>query len=80
VEIVGVAYKDRPEASQAFLNELGNPFSVVGQDPEGRFALELGVMGVPETFVIGADGAIRAAYRGPLTDEAVRDEILPALR
>lgn len=80
VEIVGVAYKDRPEAAGAFLNELGNPFSDVGLDPEGRFGLELGITGVPETFVIGPDGVIRAAYRGPLTEAVVRDTILPALR
>lgn len=80
VDIVGIAYKDRPEASAAFLAELGNPFADVGLDPEGRFGLEIGVTGVPETFVIGPDGVIRAAYRGPLTDEAVRDVILPALR
>lgn len=80
VEIVGIAYKDQPEASAAFLNELGNPFHTVALDPDGRFGLELGVTGVPETFVIGADGTIQAAYRGPLTDEAIRDEILPALR
>lgn len=80
VEIVGIAYKDRPEASAAFLAELGDPYADVGQDPEGRFGLEIGVTGVPETFVIGADGTIRAAFRGPLTDEAVRDVILPALR
>lgn len=80
VDIVGIAYKDRPEASAAFLNELGNPFTDVGQDPEGRYGLEIGVTGVPETFVIGPDGIIRAAYRGPLTEDAVRDVILPALR
>lgn len=80
VDIVGIAYKDRPEASAAFLAELGNPFADVGLDPEGRFGLEIGVTGVPETFVIGPDGVIRAAYRGPLTDEGVRDVILPALR
>lgn len=79
VEIVGIAYKDRPETSAAFLSELGNPFADVGLDPVGRFGLELGVTGVPETFVIGPDGTIRAAFRGPLTDEAVQDVILPAL-
>jgi len=80
VDVVGIAYKDRPEASAAFLAELGNPFADVGSDPEGRYGLEIGVTGVPETFVIGPDGTIRAAYRGPLTDEALRDVILPALR
>lgn len=80
VDIVGIAYKDRPGASAAFLNELGDPFTVVAMDPEGRFGLELGITGVPETFVIGPDGVIRAAYRGPLTEEVVHDTILPALR
>ena len=80
VDIVGVAYKDRPEASAAFLAELGNPFADVGLDPEGRFGLDLGITGVPETFVVGPDGEIRAVHRGPLTEEAVRDIILPALR
>ncbi len=79
VEIVGVAYKDRPGASARFLNELGDPFDVVVMDPDGRFALELGIVGVPETFVVGADGRIRAAYHGPLTPEAVEETILPAL-
>lgn len=80
VDIVGISYKDRPEASAAFLHELGNPFSVVALDPDGRFGLEIGVTGVPETVVVGPDGRIRAAYRGPLTEEAVRDVVLPALR
>jgi cytochrome c biogenesis protein CcmG/thiol:disulfide interchange protein DsbE len=79
VEIVGVAYKDRPEAAAAFLAELGSPYRVVGLDPEGRFGLELGISGVPETFVIGPDGNIRAVHRGPLTAEIVAEEIRPAL-
>ena len=79
VDIVGIAYKDRPGAAAAFLNELGDPFTDVALDPEGRSGLELGSTGVPETFVIGPDGVIRAAYRGPLTEEVVRDTILPAL-
>lgn len=80
VVIVGVAYKDNPASTQRFLTELGDPFSAVALDPEGRFGLELGMAGVPETFVIGADGRIRAIHRGPLTEEVVRETILPALR
>jgi cytochrome c biogenesis protein CcmG/thiol:disulfide interchange protein DsbE len=80
VEIVGVSYKDRPENTQRFLDELGNPFSVVGLDPEGRLGLELGIMAVPETFVVGPDGRIRAIHRGPLTPEVVQQTILPALQ
>lgn len=80
VEILGVAYKDRPEASQRFLDQLGNPFSAVALDPDGRFALEMGVAGaVPETFVVDAEGRIRTVYRGPLTPDVVEQEILPAL-
>jgi cytochrome c biogenesis protein CcmG, thiol:disulfide interchange protein DsbE len=79
VDVVGIAYKDRPGATAAFLNELGDPFNEVGLDPDGRLGLELGIIGPPETFVIGADGAIHAVYRGPLTPEAVEETILPAL-
>ncbi|HRP11225.1 MAG TPA: DsbE family thiol:disulfide interchange protein [Terricaulis sp.] len=80
VEIVGVAYKDRPENTARFLNQLGNPFSAVALDPDGRFGLEMGVAGVPETFVIGPDGVVRAAHRGALTARDVREVIEPALR
>lgn len=79
VAIVGVAYKDEPENAAGFLSELGNPFESVGLDPEGRFGLELGMAGVPETFVIGPDGTIRAVYRGPLTPDVIESTILPAL-
>src|SRR6185295_8509160 len=79
VEIIGVAYKDQPSETAEFLSELGNPFREVGLDPDGRFGLQLGVAGVPETFVIGADGRIRAVHRGPLTPQIVESEILPAL-
>jgi cytochrome c biogenesis protein CcmG/thiol:disulfide interchange protein DsbE len=79
VEIIGVAYKDPPAETTAFLDELGNPFDAVGLDPDGRFGLQLGIAGVPETFVVGADGRISAVHRGPLTPEIVRREILPAL-
>lgn len=79
VEIVGVAYKDDAEDTARFLNELGDPFSAVGMDPEGRLGLELGITGAPETYVIGADGVVRAVHRGPLTEEVVNRVILPAL-
>lgn len=80
VEIVGIAYKDHPEASQRFLTQLGDPYATVAVDRDGRYGLDLGVAGVPETFVVGPDGAIRAVHRGPLTSEAIQQTILPALR
>jgi cytochrome c biogenesis protein CcmG/thiol:disulfide interchange protein DsbE len=79
VDIVGIAYKDRPENTQRFLAELGDPFADVGMDADGRLGLDLGIIGPPETFVIGADGAIVAVHRGPLTPEIVEETILPAL-
>lgn len=79
-EIVGVAYKDQPMETTRFLEELGNPYRTVAIDADGRFGLQLGITGVPETFVISASGHIAAVHRGPLTPEIVEQEILPALR
>ncbi len=70
VRIVGVSYKDKPEASRAFLDELGNPFTTIVLDPSGRAGVEYGVSGVPETFAVGEDGRILAKHTGPLTPEA----------
>lgn len=79
VEIVGVAYKDEAADTQRFVAELGNPYSAIGMDPEGRLGLEFGATGAPETYVIGADGAVRTMYRGALTPEIIEQQILPAL-
>ncbi|HTI68127.1 MAG TPA: DsbE family thiol:disulfide interchange protein [Caulobacteraceae bacterium] len=64
--IVGVAYKDEPAASNAFLRRYGDPFATVLVDRDGRAGIELGVSGVPETFLVGADGVILAKHSGPL--------------
>jgi cytochrome c biogenesis protein CcmG/thiol:disulfide interchange protein DsbE len=70
VRVVGVAYKDKPEASRAFLAELGNPFTTIVVDLDGRAGVEYGVSGVPETYAVGGDGQILAKHTGPLTPEA----------
>lgn len=80
VEIVGAAYKDEPEDALEFLRRHGSPYAAVGLDPRGRYKLELGSTGVPETFVIGPDGVVIALHRGPLTQEIVDETIRPALR
>jgi len=67
--IVGVAYKDAPENSRAFLTRLGDPFRERLVDRDGRPGLEVGVTGVPETYLIGSDGTILAKHSGPLTIE-----------
>ncbi len=64
--VVGINYKDNPENARRFLGALGNPFAAVGVDPNGRTAIDWGVYGVPETFVIGPDGTIRHKHIGPL--------------
>ena len=77
--LYGVDYKDRPEDARAFLSELGNPFGKINEDHEGRVAIDWGVTGVPETFVIDSKGTIRVHYAGPLNDQVVERLILPAL-
>lgn len=67
VPIVGVAYKDAPENSAAFIGRLGDPFRHKLIDRDGRAGLEFGVTGVPETYLIGSDGTILAKHSGPLT-------------
>jgi cytochrome c biogenesis protein CcmG, thiol:disulfide interchange protein DsbE len=79
VTVVGIAYKDEPARSQAFLSELGDPFAVRLVDRNGRTGIEFGVTGVPETFLVGADGMILAKHSGPLTDADV-EKMLAKLR
>lgn len=79
IDIIGIDYKDDPANGQRFLAQLGDPFTLVAIDRDGRFGLELGMAGVPETYVISADGRIRAIHRGPLTEEVIEQTILPAL-
>jgi cytochrome c biogenesis protein CcmG/thiol:disulfide interchange protein DsbE len=71
VRVVGINYKDNPENARRFLGALGNPFAAVGVDPNGRTAIEWGVYGVPETFVVAPDGTIRHKHIGPLTPETL---------
>lgn len=71
VRMVGINYKDKPDAASRFLKALGNPFSAIGRDETGRTAIDWGVYGVPETFVIAADGTIRHKHVGPLTPESL---------
>lgn len=73
VRIVGVAYKDAPENTRAFLLRLGDPFAARLVDRDGRAGVEFGVTGVPETYAVAADGTVLAKHTGPLTPEAARD-------
>ncbi|MBY0381115.1 MAG: DsbE family thiol:disulfide interchange protein [Xanthobacteraceae bacterium] len=67
IQIVGINYKDTPDNARRFLGRYGNPFSAVGVDGNGRAAIEWGVYGVPETFVVGRNGLIAFKLIGPIT-------------
>lgn len=77
--ISALNYKDRPEDALRFLVDLGNPFGALGVDEKGRTAIDWGVYGVPETFLVGKDGTILYKYVGPLTPQAARDTLLPEI-
>ena len=79
VRIAGLNYKDKAANAVGFLAELGNPYSQAGADTSGRSAIEWGVYGVPESFVVTADGTIAYKHVGPLTRAVVDAEILPRL-
>jgi cytochrome c biogenesis protein CcmG/thiol:disulfide interchange protein DsbE len=79
VRLVGIAYKDEPKNTLGFLNELGNPFAAVGMDGSGRAAIDWGVYGVPETFVIGRDGRVAYKHIGPMTETSLADVLLPEI-
>ncbi len=79
IELVGINYKDAPENALHFLKTLGNPFAVTGTDKAGRAAIEWGVYGVPETFIVNREGRIIYKHIGPLSDQGMREVFLPAL-
>lgn len=79
VEIYGLSYKDEPANSLGFLAENGNPFQRVGVDPAGRTAIDFGVYGVPETFVVTGDGVIAYKFIGPLTPSAAATTLIPEI-
>ncbi len=79
IPIIGINYKDEEEHALAFLNELGNPFTKIGTDKNGRVALEWGVYGIPETFIINGQGKVTLRFPGPITQRVLYDSILPEI-
>ncbi len=79
VPILGVNYKDQAANARRFLSRYGNPFVAVGVDGNGRAAIEWGVYGMPETFIVDAKGRIAYKHVGPITEESLEQAILPAL-
>jgi cytochrome c biogenesis protein CcmG, thiol:disulfide interchange protein DsbE len=75
--VVGLNYKDRPDEAMAWLRRNGDPFLLSASDIAGRIAIDYGVYGVPETYVIDKNGVIRYKRIGPLTPEIVKKKVLP---
>ncbi|MEH2473203.1 cytochrome c biogenesis protein CcmG/thiol:disulfide interchange protein DsbE [Nitrobacteraceae bacterium AZCC 2161] len=84
LQLVGINYKDSPDNARRFLGRYGNPFGIVGVDGNGRAAIEWGVYGVPETFIVGRDGRIAYKLVGGVTpenfDSVLKVEIDKALK
>ncbi|MBB3228410.1 cytochrome c biogenesis protein CcmG/thiol:disulfide interchange protein DsbE [Luteibacter sp. Sphag1AF] len=79
VTLVGYNYKDDPADASAWIAKHGNPFDVIVADRDGRGALDFGVYGAPETFLVDAHGFIRYKHVGPLTPDDLAREIRPAI-
>jgi cytochrome c biogenesis protein CcmG/thiol:disulfide interchange protein DsbE len=79
IPIYGINYKDEPDNALAFLHELGDPYAGLAADETGRTALDWGLYGVPETYVIAADGTIVLRFAGPITESILESTIRPAM-
>jgi cytochrome c biogenesis protein CcmG/thiol:disulfide interchange protein DsbE len=79
IRVIGYDYKDEAEDARRWLAQFGNPYALVITDVEGRAALDWGIYGAPESFLVDAQGVIRWKFVGPLTPEVVQTQLLPAL-
>ena len=79
ITVVGINYKDKPDNALRFLGELGNPFAAIGVDPNGKAAIDWGVYGIPESYLVGADGTILYKKVGPFDARSVERDLLPAI-
>lgn len=79
VPIVGLNYKDTPEAASAWLAKWGDPYVLSVKDRDGRVGIDYGVYGVPETFLIDKQGVIRFKQIGPLTEDVWKERMLPLI-
>ena len=80
VPIHGLNYKDKPDEAQEWLDDLGDPYTRTGADIDGRVAIDWGVYGVPETFVIDDAGRIAYKHIGPMNIQSFEEKILPVIK
>ncbi len=79
LNIVGINYKDRNDNALRFLGELGNPYKAIGVDPNGKAAIDWGVYGIPESYLVGPDGTILYKKVGPFDERSLTQQLLPAI-
>ncbi len=79
LNIVGINYKDRNDNALRFLGELGNPYKAIGVDPNGKAAIDWGVYGIPESYLVGPDGKIIYKKVGPFDERSLTQDLLPAI-
>ena len=77
--VVGINYKDRNDKALRFLGELGNPYDAIGIDPNGKAAIDWGVYGIPESYLVGPDGTILYKKVGPFDERSLTQDLLPAI-
>ena len=80
IPVYGVDYKDQAVAARRFLGRLGNPYTVVGTDGNGRSAIEWGVYGMPESFLINGKGKIIYKHVGPISQQDIADKLMPLIK
>ena len=80
VKLYGVNYKDQAATARRFLGRYGNPFVAVGVDANGRAAIDWGVTGMPETFIVNGKGEIVYKHIGPISAETLETKIIPMIR
>ncbi|MBX4890536.1 DsbE family thiol:disulfide interchange protein [Rhizobium bangladeshense] len=79
LNIVAINYKDKNENALRFLGELGNPYKAIGVDPNGKAAIDWGVYGIPESYLVGPDGTILYKRVGPFDDISLKEGLFPAM-
>lgn len=79
VQVFGIDYKDNAGEARRYLQRHGNPYNALGEDKTGRVAIDFGVYGVPETFIIDGNGVILLRHPGPVTEDVLTAMILPVI-
>jgi len=79
IPVFGINYKDDPTAARHFIGRYGNPFKALGVDPHGRGAIEWGVYGMPESFLVDAKGHIVYKHVGPISSQSLEEKVIPEI-